>query len=642
MTIYIKKPNITTRVYNQNDNLVDIKNAKNNSTFLNYGVNDELLSETFGLYSKQWVYNTDGSVKSFKDKKGHVFIFTVYPQGDQREGLLQNDGVASYDYYLNTKRLKTVSTFNKVITFFYDGFLRISKITYTEGSISHSIEYRYDKNGNVIQIIYPDGKIIYYEYDLNDNLVRVKDWANRILVSYSYLADGRLSTTNYGNGSFTTYVYDAIGRSLGLENRKANNSLISSHSIKLDLAGGIVEADRQRANGEEYPKLIENTKNFGYDVINRLTVVNGVAVTHDNNGNPISFGDQSFVWDISNQLLNSNSPSENFGFEYDPFGNRVKKNNTRYVVDILNNANILNETDLNGTPTSMFVYGLGLVCRYDYGTNSFNYYHFDERGSTTEISDASGNTITHKYNYDGHGNNFESVETFQQPFKYIGKYGVVTDSKNLYFMRARYYNPQIGRFLSEDPVWGTNLYHYANNDPLNLIDPNGTFAMSNSVGIGESLIPLWGSLRQAHYYAGQGNYGLAALNSAFAIIDIIGVGTAIKAVKVAKIAMTGGVVANFTKSNFRNNLIKATGFNPGKTSQAHHVFPQKFESIFGAKGINIHDPKFGSWWETTSHSKNASGYNASWETFLKTNPSKSQILNYGRQLMGQYGFTQIF
>lgn len=72
-------------------------------------------------------------------------------------------------------------------------------------------------------------------------------------------------------------------------------------------------------------------------------------------------------------------------------------------------------------------------------------------------------------------------------------------------------------------------------------------------------------------------------------------------------------------------------------SQAHHVFPQKFQSIFSSKGINIHDPKFGTWWGTSSHLKNASGYNAAWEGFLRTNPSQSQIMNYGRQLMGQYG-----
>ncbi|TAF71905.1 MAG: DUF2380 domain-containing protein [Bacteroidetes bacterium] len=107
--------------------------------------------------------------------------------------------------------------------------------------------------------------------------------------------------------------------------------------------------------------------------------------------------------------------------------------------------------------------------------------------------------------------------------------------------------------------------------------------------------------------------------------------TIIDAVKAAK-----GVV-NFTKYNFRSNLIKATGLNPGKALQAHHVFPQKFESIFGSKGINIHDPKFGSWWETTSHLKNASGYNEAWRQFLRTDPSTSQIIEKGRQIMQQYG-----
>jgi hypothetical protein len=74
-----------------------------------------------------------------------------------------------------------------------------------------------------------------------------------------------------------------------------------------------------------------------------------------------------------------------------------------------------------------------------------------------------------------------------------------------------------------------------------------------------------------------------------------------------------------------------------KASQAHHVFPQKFELIFSRKGINIHDPKFGSWWGRTSHLKNASAYNAEWEKFIRTNPSKSQIINFGRKLMAKYG-----
>jgi hypothetical protein len=93
---------------------------------------------------------------------------------------------------------------------------------------------------------------------------------------------------------------------------------------------------------------------------------------------------------------------------------------------------------------------------------------------------------------------------------------------------------------------------------------------------------------------------------------------------------------SFTKSNFRHNLGQLTGNIPAN-SQAHHVFPQAFQGRFAAKGINIHDPKFGVWWETSSHLKNAKSYNAAWESFFRTNPSPSQILDKGRQLMQQYG-----
>ncbi|QQS28145.1 MAG: DUF2380 domain-containing protein [Sphingobacteriales bacterium] len=93
---------------------------------------------------------------------------------------------------------------------------------------------------------------------------------------------------------------------------------------------------------------------------------------------------------------------------------------------------------------------------------------------------------------------------------------------------------------------------------------------------------------------------------------------------------------SFTKSNFRHNLGQLTGNIPAN-SHAHHVFPQKFANQFSKAGINIHDPKFGVWWQTSSHLKNASGYNEVWKQFFKNNPTQSQILDKGRQLMQQYG-----
>jgi len=96
--------------------------------------------------------------------------------------------------------------------------------------------------------------------------------------------------------------------------------------------------------------------------------------------------------------------------------------------------------------------------------------------------------------------------------------------------------------------------------------------------------------------------------------------------------------SNFTKSNFRQNLIERTGYNPGGLFQAHHIFPQKFETIFSRVGIDIHDPIYGAWWETVSHQQNARAYNLAWEQFLSTNPTKSQILEKGRELMKSFGY----
>jgi hypothetical protein len=93
----------------------------------------------------------------------------------------------------------------------------------------------------------------------------------------------------------------------------------------------------------------------------------------------------------------------------------------------------------------------------------------------------------------------------------------------------------------------------------------------------------------------------------------------------------------FTEANFRENLARLTGKMPD-SAHAHHVFPKKLIEKFQRAGINIHDPRFGTWWERSSHLKNAAEYLRRWQKFLARERSFEEILQYGRELGGEFGF----
>jgi len=115
-------------------------------------------------------------------------------------------------------------------------------------------------------------------------------------------------------------------------------------------------------------------------------------------------------------------------------------------------SNVLLETDNSGTAQNYYVYGLGLVSRIK-PSNITHYYVYDYRGSTVAMVDATTNaTVTHKYQYDDFGKVLQLQEADYNPFRYVGKFGVMYEDSTLQFMRARYYDPTIGRFLTSWPM----------------------------------------------------------------------------------------------------------------------------------------------------------------------------------------------
>ena len=96
----------------------------------------------------------------------------------------------------------------------------------------------------------------------------------------------------------------------------------------------------------------------------------------------------------------------------------------------------------------------------------------------------------------------------------------------------------------------------------------------------------------------------------------------------------------FTKSNFRENLRRLTGVAEGeiKGLEAHHVLPQKFEREFNKAGLNIHDPRFGSWVGMHAHRRWSYEYNLKWGRFLDISPTREEILQFAQRLAKEYGF----
>ncbi|MNW31227.1 tRNA nuclease WapA precursor [compost metagenome] len=136
------------------------------------------------------------------------------------------------------------------------------------------------------------------------------------------------------------------------------------------------------------------------------------------------------------------------------------------------------ETDADGNPLAYYVYGLGLLGRED-ASGAYQTYHYDRRGSTVALTALDG-TITDTYEYGPYGEQIGHEGATEQPFRYNGRDGVMTDANGLYHMRARYYSPDIKRFINRDVVTGTisdtptlNRYAYVNGNPISYIDPFG-------------------------------------------------------------------------------------------------------------------------------------------------------------------------
>jgi RHS repeat-associated protein len=279
-------------------------------------------------------------------------------------------------------------------------------------------------------------------------------------------AGNRTAKTDYLAGATSNYTYDRI-----YELTQTMQGTNTTESYSYDPVGN-------RLSSLGVSSYTNNTSN-------ELTSDSNASYTYDATGNTTgktdSTGTTSYTWDFENRLTQVTLPGTGgtVSFKYDPFGRRIQKSftqgtNTTTMNFVYDGNGLIEQTDQNGSVLARYTQGQNTdepLAESSAGATS--YYEQDGLGSVTSLTNAAG-AFAQTYTYDSFGKITNSTGTLTNPFRYTGR--EFDTETGLYYYRARYFDPNAGRFLSEDPIrfnGGVNLYAYVSNNSPNLGDPNG-------------------------------------------------------------------------------------------------------------------------------------------------------------------------
>ena len=363
----------------------------------------------------------------------------------------------------------------------------------------------YDKNGNKVRQIDVTGKLTGFDYDPMGQLLRLTDDGQE-LAAYTYNPDGTPRAVAHGPIR-QEYAYDLDKNLTGLTVR-SGDTLLSQTSYAYD------------GNGNRIRKqALDGTTLYQYDALNQLQRVDYPAYSeelfYDKAGNRarrlVGGEEELYQYDPRNRLMALTRGGVTTPFQYDNAGNLLQDDKARYSYDAFNrtvkvetfDGNVqVNRYDAEGLRHEMeengrlvrFIFHKGeavveheensnvirlirgseLIARSSDSESARTYYHYasDEMGSTTHIVDESGN-VQNRYAYDAWGKIEVKEEAVPNRFTYYGQQ--IDPITQQYYLRARFYNPVIGRFTQEDTYRGDglNLYAYCANNPVYYVDPSG-------------------------------------------------------------------------------------------------------------------------------------------------------------------------
>ena len=310
--------------------------------------------------------------------------------------------------------------------------------------------------------------------------------AGDVLQDYNYTRDLNGNITVADEGTRTVYYeYDALGR-------------LTKETVE-DASGTHVTEYSYDANSNRISKTVDGVATrYTYNELNQLVQAGDTTYTYDNAGNLVSQSVSgtlvvAYEYDEFNRLISVTGYAAgneyDASFTYDDDGSRTSKTfngtTTYYITDSSSGYSQILKS-ITGGETTYYVRGFNLISRSD-GTDTY-YYLTDVTGSIRGLTDESG-IVTDAYAFDSFGNVTESTGTTDNNYGFRGE---EQDEMGLVYLRARYMDPETGRFLSMDSYGGNlsdpisqNRYLFANSNPVKYKDPSGHFSL---VEMGETML----------------------------------------------------------------------------------------------------------------------------------------------------------
>ncbi|HLZ71272.1 MAG TPA: RHS repeat-associated core domain-containing protein [Dehalococcoidia bacterium] len=520
-TVTDARGGVTTYGYDAGGNRTSVQDANGSTTSYTFNADGQALTVTDPLARTllTFSYDTVGRTATRRDGRG---LTTSY--GYDARNLLTSvqyaSGAANVAYGYDALGNRTsMADSTGTTSYQYDALSRLTSVTFPG---NRTVQDAYDADNNRTTIYYSGSqRPVSYTYDQFDRLSTVTDWTGAVFSYYWDNAGRSLGVVlPSSTGIASTLAYDNANRVTGICWYR-NSTCLTAANYTLDAAGN---RTNKTLTGSYLPAASTGTESYTLDPLNRLTSAaypNGGGTTsysYDAVGNRLSLttaaGTTSYAYDHADQLLSVTPPGQGaISYAYDPNGNQTARGADSFSWDAENrltaatvagqgetntyNGDGLRQSRTAGGNTksfvwdvgntlpvllddgSQYVYGLGLISRV-IGNQTY-YYLTDGLGSTLAVVDSAG-TLQQSYAYDVFGAVTSQSSSLGSEPQFAGQ---ETDPDGLQYLRARFYDPATGRFLSRDPSPGcvfdpahVQPYVYAGDDPVGAVDPSGLCQVS--------------------------------------------------------------------------------------------------------------------------------------------------------------------